>query len=804
MSEATLILLIQIFFWALALVALVGLVQFRDRSRVDIFLAMLSIALALTPPTWYSNLSLLQLTPSTLAIAAHPYLLLRLVRYFRNVRPPIHHFALIGMILSAIILALSSETNAFLSLVLAYFIVVEGYAITSFIRAARVSSGVSRWRLNLVALGIFSLLLAILTFIPFRQFLAASSPFTFAPISLTVIAGAAFYLGFAPPRWLRKYWQLRELNHFLHAVPAQYAGMELGYVVEYLCLAARRSVDSITAVAAMLDPETEQLIISPNNDFPELETQLSAAAGRLGRVWLERGPFFAESHGDLGQFGLRLSMILKANALLTVPIATPVQTYGLLIVICRQKPLFVDDDLDLLSLLTGQTARTLSYSHLLVSERKARTHAEILAQVASRLSANLELEQTAEVILEETLRATNRSFAAIFNYNPKDQSFQLWHGAGEFIGIEQLHQPLPATQTQQLLAGQSQPLLVDIAQTASDWPDAAVLQQAGIHSLAHAPLIYKQRLIGLLSIGAAGETEPMADTELRLLQGVADQAAMAIQNGRLYREVQEYNNELESRVAQRTAALQARNEELDAFAHTVAHDLKMPISHIVGLAETVTNKFEGLPKVDLMRYLEIIQRSGHKMSSIIDALLLLAGVREMDVPITPLDMAAIIDEARQRLAHLNRQYAVTVILPDEWPQALGYAPWVEEIWVNYLSNGMKYGGHPPKLILGATPMANNMIKFWIQDNGVGITPEVQEQLFVPFTQLNLRHDSGYGLGLSIVQRIAERLDGEVGAENLPDEGGLFWFTLPAVAPHIPDTSQQDIATYSDANLDFSP
>lgn len=795
MSEATLTLLIQVFFWVLALLALVGLVQFRDRSRLDIALAMLSIALALTPPAWYGNFSLLQLTPSTLAIAAHPFLLLRLVRYFRSVRPSVQRFALLGMILSAIILALSRETNAFLLVVLAYFITVEGYAITSFLRAARVSSGVSRWRLNLVALGIFSLLLAILTFVPFRQIPTPTSLFTFVPVTLTIIAGAAFYLGFAPPRWLRKYWQLRELNFFLHSVPAQYAGMELAHVVEYLCSAARRSVDSITAVAAMLDPETEQLIISPTDDFPELETQLSAAAGRLGRVWLERGPYFAESHGDLGQFGLRLSIALKANALLTVPITTPVQTYGLLIVICRQKPLFVDDDLDLLSLLTAQTARTLSYSHLLVSERKARAHAEILAQVASRLSANLELEQTVEVIFEETLRATGRSFAAIFNYNPKEQRFLLWHEAGDFAGIKQLYQPLPASQIQQLLTGQNQPLLVDTAQAAPDWPEAAVLEQAGIHSLAHAPLIYKQKLIGLLSIGTTGATEPMSDAELGLLQGIADQAVMAIQNGRLYREVQEYNNELESRVAQRTATLQARNEELDAFAHTVAHDLKMPISHIVGLAETVTSKFEGLPKTDLMRYLAIIQQSGHKMSSIIDALLLLAGVREMDVPVKPLDMAAIIEEARQRLAHLNRQYGVTVILPDEWPLALGYAPWIEEIWVNYMSNGMKYGGHPPKLTLGATPLPDNMIKFWIQDNGVGITPEIQEQLFVPFTQVNLRHDSGYGLGLSIVQRIAERLDGEVGAENLPGEGGLFWFTLPAAPPQTPNLPQEDTTTH---------
>ena len=85
-----------------------------------------------------------------------------------------------------------------------------------------------------------------------------------------------------------------------------------------------------------------------------------------------------------------------------------------------------------------------------------------------------------------------------------------------------------------------------------------------------------------------------------------------------------------------------------------------------------------------------------------------------------------------------------------------------------------------------------MVKFWIQDNGDGILPEAKEQLFTPFTQLNLRHDSGYGLGLSIVQRIVERLGGQVGAEDIPEEGGLFWFTLP-MAPEEAMNSRRKTA-----------
>ncbi|MCA9919013.1 MAG: GAF domain-containing sensor histidine kinase [Anaerolineales bacterium] len=785
MSEATLILLIQLFFWGIALFALGNLVRFRDSSRLDIALVMLTVALALTPPEWFNNFSLLQLTPSTLAIVAHPYLLLRLVQHFWDVRPYIKRLAIAGMVVSGIILALSTGTNVFLVLVLAYFVGIEGYAVVAFFRAARVSSGVARWRLRLVALGLLTLLLAIVTFVLSGQTVTSSAVFDNIAVALTVIASVSFYLGFAPPRWLRKYWQLGELSQFLHDVPAQYADMELDRVVNYLCQAAHRSVDSITAVTAMLDSETQQLILNPPPGFPVTEMSLPAEQDRLGRVWLERGPYFAATPGDLGQFGLHLNLALGANSILTIPIATPAHTYGLLLVFCRQKPLFVDDDLDLLSLLTAQTARTLSYSHLLVSERKARTQAEILAHIASRLSANIELEQTVAVVCEETLRAIESSFTAVFTFDPADpQTCHFWHGAGEFAAIQQFSSLLPPS-LRATIASQIHPLVLTTSQADLDWPGAAQLQAANIQSLGYAPLVYKGQLMGLLVIGTIGELDPLVEADLVLLQAIANQAAMAIQNGRLYREVQLANDELEDRVEQRTADLQARNEELDAFAHTVAHDLKMPISHMVGLAETITNRFEDLPSSDRQRYLEIIQQSGHKMASIIDALLLLAGVREMDVPIAPLDMSLIVDEARQRLAHLNRQHSVSVTVPNEWPLAIGYAPWVEEIWVNYLSNGIKYGGHPPKLTLGATLEPDEMIKFWIQDNGIGIEPEARGQLFVPFTQLNLRHDSGYGLGLSIVQRIVERLGGEVGAENTPGQGGLFWFTLPTAPQTVP-------------------
>jgi len=124
---------------------------------------------------------------------------------------------------------------------------------------------------------------------------------------------------------------------------------------------------------------------------------------------------------------------------------------------------------------------------------------------------------------------------------------------------------------------------------------------------------------------------------------------------------------------------------------------------------------------------------------------------------------------------------VQISEPARWPAALGYANWVEEIWTNYLTNAIKYGGTPPELTVGAEPALNGMVRFWIKDNGNGILPENQHKLFKKYTRLSPEKAEGYGLGLSIVKRIVEKLDGTAGAESSgkPGEGALFWFELPA-------------------------
>jgi signal transduction histidine kinase len=224
--------------------------------------------------------------------------------------------------------------------------------------------------------------------------------------------------------------------------------------------------------------------------------------------------------------------------------------------------------------------------------------------------------------------------------------------------------------------------------------------------------------------------------------------------------------------------------ESQALLRVVAHELKHPLSVIVSSAQLLQIGRETMSPVEKETLTKQIVRYSLKMSHIIDELLLLSSISEIKVETTPLNMADILAAAQEQLDGMIKNRQAKLVLPPVWPTAIGYAPWIERVWVNYLSNALKYGGDPPQIELGAGRQTDGMIRFWIQDNGSGLIPGEQTQLFKPFVQLSQTQDDGHGLGLSIVQRIVERLGGQVGVESkgIPGLGCTFFFTLPDASP----------------------
>jgi signal transduction histidine kinase len=312
-------------------------------------------------------------------------------------------------------------------------------------------------------------------------------------------------------------------------------------------------------------------------------------------------------------------------------------------------------------------------------------------------------------------------------------------------------------------------------------------QQTGFvtRSLLGVPLQLANRCVGVVEVINKRGGQDFSQEDVKTLIALAAQAAIAVENARLYKEVVDHAERLEERVRERTAELQARNEELAAYDHTVAHDLKNPLALVIGYAELLADGYATIPGEELREYLHTIARSGYKMRSIIDELLLLAGLRDMEVAMKPLDMSSIVAETQGRLASMIDEYHAEIILPAVWPVAAGYGPWIEEVWVNYLSNAIKYGGRPPRLELGAQEQVDGLARFWVRDNGSGIPPEELPRLFSRFVRLDPERAKGHGLGLSIVRRIVEKLGGRVEVESIAGQGSTFTFSLPAADCQAP-------------------
>ena len=415
--------------------------------------------------------------------------------------------------------------------------------------------------------------------------------------------------------------------------------------------------------------------------------------------------------------------------------------------------------------------RALEKLRLVVHDRRLAEQLRALNQIGQDLGSILDVQEVGEQLLQSATEIIGAEGASVWLWDSEQEGWltcrAISYGQGDSLRDLRLR---PGQGVAGWAAQTEQSIIIT---NASDDPHffPGIDGQTDFHtrSMLVAPLRARGRVMGVLEVVNKLDGEFDAG-DLALAETLAASAAIAVDNAQLVEALRRYTVELE-----------ASNEDLDAFAHTVAHDLKGTLGYIVGFAQVLEMDYATLSKDEAGDCLRAVVQSGRKMSNIIDELLLLASVRKLeDVQAELVDMANVVAGAQGRLADLIARHEADIIVPDNWPVALGYGPWVEEVWVNYLSNALKYGGRPPRVELGADQLPNQpSIRFWVRDNGSGLTPKEQGRLFTLFTRLGQVHAKGHGLGLSIVHRIVEKLGGEVGVESQVGQGSVFWFTLPS-------------------------
>ena len=219
--------------------------------------------------------------------------------------------------------------------------------------------------------------------------------------------------------------------------------------------------------------------------------------------------------------------------------------------------------------------------------------------------------------------------------------------------------------------------------------------------------------------------------------------------------------------------------DLDAYARSVAHDLKNPIGSVVILSELIKLRLSENNIAEVTEMIGDVADQGKKMIGIIDGLLMLSRIRKEDIVQIPINTGEILTEVFKRLDSEIIKRKAKVEKCEQWPMVMGHPQWIEEVWVNLVSNALKYGGTPPVLRIGCEKATSSSFRFWIQDNGNGLPEASLKKIFMDFERLGIKDSDGYGLGLPIVKRIFEKLEGEihVTSSSKPGEGCIFSFTL---------------------------
>jgi signal transduction histidine kinase len=244
------------------------------------------------------------------------------------------------------------------------------------------------------------------------------------------------------------------------------------------------------------------------------------------------------------------------------------------------------------------------------------------------------------------------------------------------------------------------------------------------------------------------------------------------------------NLTLEQRVNDRTAELAEVNAELEAFANTVAHDLRAPLRAMEGFAIALVDDYGDRLDANGCEYIQHIIESAKQMDTLTTDLLAYSRLGRTNLRVEKIGLKTVTDLALKQLNQEILRRNAEVRVDGGFPFLTGHKTTLVQIVANLISNGIKFvePGVNPVIRISTEEKADGRVRLWVEDNGIGIDPEMHESIFHVFERLHgVESYPGTGIGLAIVARATERLGGCCGVESQRGSGSRFWIEFPGLS-----------------------
>lgn len=253
---------------------------------------------------------------------------------------------------------------------------------------------------------------------------------------------------------------------------------------------------------------------------------------------------------------------------------------------------------------------------------------------------------------------------------------------------------------------------------------------------------------------------------------------------RMAQQVSDSQTAMEAKVNERTAQLSARNEDLEAFAHSVSHDLRAPLRAMHGFSQALLEDCSAGMDETAKDYARRIAVASQRMDQLTQDLLTFSQVSRGDIALSPVDLDLVLRDALGQLEADISTKKARVDLQGPFPRVSAHRATLEQALANLVSNGLKFvaPGQPPEIQI-RTERSNGSVRVWVEDNGIGIDPAHHRRIFAVFERLHQADKyAGTGIGLAIVRKAVERMGGKFGVESTLGTGSRFWIELqPAEA-----------------------